>query len=78
MIKDIVFETCPSDEELNSRLEKARLELASRQITIKEKKLPVLVVFDGWGAAGKGSVLGRVIRNLDPRFFKTFTILKMK
>lgn len=74
MIKDIVFESCPSDEELNKRLEKARLELASRQITVKERKLPVLVVFDGWGAAGKGSVLGRVIRNLDPRFFKTFTI----
>ena len=41
---------------------------------IKEKKLPVLVIMDGWGAAGKGSVLGRVIKNLDPRFFKCETL----
>ena len=37
---------------------------------IKERGLPVLVLFEGWGTAGKGSVLGKVIRNIDPRFFK--------
>lgn len=34
------------------------------------KKLPVLVLLEGWGAAGKGSVLGKIIKNIDPRFFK--------
>ena len=29
-----------------------------------------MVVLEGWGAAGKGSVLGRIIKNMDPRFFK--------
>ena len=76
MLKDWVKEEKPQDEEIAERLEKARAELSRRQQAIKEKKLPVLVVMDGWGAAGKGSVLGRVIKNLDPRFFKCETLGK--
>ena len=76
MLRDWVKGERPGDEELNERLKKARLELASKQMMIKEKKLPVLVIFDGWGSAGKGSVLGKVIRSLDPRFFKTETLSK--
>ena len=30
----------------------------------------VLVLMEGWGTAGKGSVIGQVIQNIDPRFFK--------
>ena len=32
-----------------------------------------MVIFEGWGAAGKGSVLGEVIENIDPRFFQVST-----
>ena len=74
MLKEWVKATRPDDEEIARRLSAARAELAARQMAIKEKKLPVLVIMDGWGAAGKGSVLGRVIRSLDPRFFKTETL----
>lgn len=70
MLKEWNVGEKPSGEELDQRLEEARFKLAARQIAIKDKKLPVLVVLEGWGAAGKGSVLGRVIRNMDPRFFK--------
>ena len=76
MLREWVKSRKPDDEELALRLEAARSELAKRQIMIKDKKLPVLVVLDGWGAAGKGSVLGRIIKDLDPRFFKTFTLAK--
>lgn len=60
----------PSDEEMERRLQAARTTLAAKQIAVKEQKLPVLVLIEGWGAAGKGSVLGKLIRNMDPRFFK--------
>lgn len=60
----------PSDQELRERLQAAREKLISQQMQIKEHKLPVLVLFEGWGTAGKGSVIGQVIRNIDPRFFK--------
>ena len=28
----------------------------------------------GWGAAGKGSAIGQIIKNIDPRFFKVFSM----
>lgn len=59
----------PTDEEIRQRLEAAHQKLFAQQMQMKENKLPVLILFEGWGAAGKGTVLGRVIRNLDPRFF---------
>ena len=74
MLKEWVKERRPDDDVLSQRLEVARLELAKRQMLVKEHKLPVLVILDGWGAAGKGSVLGRVIKNMDPRFFKCETL----
>ena len=74
MLREWVKEDMPSEEEIATRLEKARAELAVRETAIKEKGLPVLVILDGWGAAGKGSVLGRVIKGLDPRFFKCETL----
>ena len=76
MLKDWVKAERPSDEEISERLKKARAELAGTQMAIKEKKLPVLVIMDGWGGAGKGGVLGKVIKNLDPRFYKTETLTK--
>ena len=74
MLKEWEKAEKPDDEELNERLKKARLELSGMQMAIKEKKLPVLVIMDGWGGAGKGGVLGKVIKNLDPRFYKTETL----
>ncbi|MBP5198477.1 MAG: phosphate--AMP phosphotransferase, partial [Lachnospiraceae bacterium] len=76
MLKDWVKTKRPEEEEINERLAKSRAQLTGMQMAIKEKKLPVLVIFDGWGAAGKGSVLGKVIKNLDPRFYKTESLSK--
>ena len=33
-----------------------------------------MVVFEGWGASGKGTMISRLIQPLDPRGFKVFTI----
>lgn len=70
MLKDWNRLEQPSKEEVEQRLKKARARLEQQQILMKEKKLPVLVLLEGWGAAGKGSVLGKIIKNIDPRFFK--------
>lgn len=64
----------PEKEELKTRLDAARTRLYELQMKIKEHKLPVLVLFEGWGASGKGSVIGKVIKNIDPRFFKVATL----
>ena len=64
----------PEKEELKTRLSDARNQLYDLQMKIKEHKIPVLVLFEGWGTAGKGSTIGKVIRNIDPRFFKVVTM----
>ena len=64
----------PGKEEMKQRLDAVKEKLATQQMLLKEKKLPVLVLIEGWGAAGKGSVIGQIIRNIDPRFFKVFSM----
>ncbi len=58
-----------------SALERLQQKLERQQILIRQHNLPVLVLFEGWSAAGKGSLIRRVIRNLDPRFYSV-TVFK--
>ena len=60
----------PDEEELKERLKAAEKKLEFYQLQMKEHRLPVLVLVEGWGAAGKGSLIGKVIRSIDPRFFR--------
>lgn len=64
----------PEAEELKARLKAAQERLQLQQMKLMEKKLPVLVLIEGWGAAGKGSAIGQIIKNIDPRFFKVFSM----
>ncbi|MDD2972838.1 MAG: polyphosphate:AMP phosphotransferase [Lachnospiraceae bacterium] len=59
-----------SQDEMKKILKNTRGKLAMQQQLIKEKKLPVLVLVEGWGAAGKGTLISYLIRDLDPRFFR--------
>jgi len=51
-----------------------RNELAKRQQVIKDANLPVIVILEGWGASGKGSALGGIIKYMDPRFFRVYNM----
>ena len=74
MLKDWTFKDGRSDGEDKRRLKALRQELAALQQPIKEAKLPVIVLVEGWGAAGKGSAIHSLIRELDPRFFKVLSV----
>lgn len=76
MLKHYEPQEIPEREVVEERLEAARERIFALQMEIKERKLPVLVLFEGWGASGKGSTIGKVIKNIDPRFFKVFTLAK--
>lgn len=62
-------------EEIKALVKEKRDELVRQQQIIKEHKLPVFVLIEGWGAAGKGTLIGNLIKELDPRFFR---VIKMK
>src|SRR6267154_4020244 len=47
----------------------ADLKLASLQRQVKALGIPVIVVFEGWSAAGKGTLINQLILPLDPRGF---------
>ena len=54
MLKNRILAEKPSEEELKNRLKAAREKLAAQQMQIKDHKLPVLVLLEGWGTSGKG------------------------
>ena len=67
--------TIVSDKDtLKKMIREQRSVLSAYQTGLKEAKIPVMVIFEGWGAAGKGFLIGRVIRNLDPRFYTVHTL----
>ena len=52
------------------------LRLSELQRTCRDENIPVIVIFEGWSAAGKGSRISSLIRYLDPRGFEVFTTQK--
>jgi len=56
-------------------------EVTRRQIQLRElgyqvylQKRPVIIVFEGWDAAGKGGVIKRITEKLDPRGYVVYPI----
>ena len=74
MLKNWNPEQIPEKEDIKVRLSAARTRLYELQMVLKEHKIPVIVLFEGWGASGKGSTISKVIKNIDPRFFKVATM----
>lgn len=66
MLKTWIPEEIPEKEELKKRIKEAGEKLYQQQMKLKEHKLPVLVLFEGWGASGKGTTIGRGSNTLIP------------
>ncbi len=69
--------------DLSRKLERPEYvsQLARRQIQLRElgfqiyqQKRPVVLVFEGWDAAGKGGVIKRITERLDPRGYVVYPI----
>ncbi len=63
------------NSDLKEKTVQLRQTLAELQLKIRENKLPVIIIFEGWSASGKGSLIGDLIKYLDPRFFKVYSTL---
>jgi polyphosphate:AMP phosphotransferase len=50
--------------------------LGELQREIKRLGIPVIAIFEGWSASGKGTMINRLIRGLDPRGFQVYSIHK--
>jgi polyphosphate:AMP phosphotransferase len=48
--------------------------LGALQRDVKRNNIPIIFIFEGWDAAGKGTIINRITLSLDPRGFKTYHI----
>ena len=65
------FKPAKSEDKQALKAETAALreKLLAQQQLIREKKLPIIVLVEGWAAAGKGSLISSLISEIDPRFY---------
>lgn len=60
-------------KEYKERMDTMQPKLSMLARTCKEQGIPVIILFEGFGASGKGTMIARLIEPLDPRGFKVYT-----
>ena len=76
MLEKIDLTKKMSKKEYRGKMEKLERELGALQRKCKELGIPVMIAFEGYPAAGKGSQLGALIHALDPRGFEVHAVKK--
>jgi polyphosphate kinase 2 (PPK2 family) len=61
-------------EEYDGRLKKAQTKLRELEHQIYRRRVPVIIAYEGWDAAGKGGNIRRLTQNLDPRGYEVVPI----
>ncbi|MCD8108479.1 MAG: phosphate--AMP phosphotransferase [Clostridiales bacterium] len=74
MLEQIDLTKSMSKEDYRKRMDTLEPELSRLQRECKAQHIPVIIVFEGFGAAGKGYQISRLIRALDPRGFYVYSI----
>ncbi|MBE9179450.1 polyphosphate:AMP phosphotransferase [Oculatella sp. LEGE 06141] len=58
-----------SEDDYKDQLKHEQVELRKLQLKIHNHQVPVLAIFEGWDAAGKGGAIKRLTDTLDPRSY---------
>lgn len=74
MLEKVDLDKKMSKKEMKEILETESEKLALLQRKCKAAGIPVIVVFEGVGASGKGTQINRFIQPLDPRGFDVYSI----
>lgn len=57
--------------------ERLTLRLGELQRTLHDLGIPVLIIFEGWDAAGKGTLINNLLMPMDPRSFRVHNFKKL-
>lgn len=76
MLEKIDLNKKMTKKEFKEKAEPLEIRFGKLQRECKELGIPIMVIFEGYGAAGKGTLINRLIRPLDPRGFQVHTIGK--
>ena len=63
-----------SIEEYKQELKRCQKQLFELQNRLYQKRIPLILAFEGWDAAGKGGTIKRVTQALDPRGYEVIPI----
>ncbi len=74
MLKEFKKSKSEDKTELKAEIKALKEKLLGQQQLIREAKLPVIVLVEGWAAAGKGSLINDLISEIDPRFYNVSSI----
>ena len=72
MLEKIDLSRTVEKEVYKKVLQEEGTKLGQLQRSLKEAGIPVLILFEGMGAAGKGTQINRLIQALDPRGFDVY------
>ena len=75
MLEKVDLKRKVSKAEYKKEAASLKEQLTALDAPIKAAKLPVIILFEGWSAAGKGSLIQKLILNFDPRWF---TVVNMQ
>ena len=74
MLEQIDLSKKMNEKEYNETVSHLEIRLAQLQRKCREQNIPVMIFMEGLEAAGKGTMINRLIRCLDPRGFQVFAM----
>ncbi|BBF42848.1 hypothetical protein lbkm_1533 [Lachnospiraceae bacterium KM106-2] len=74
MLEKIDLEKKLGKDEFHKKYESLSEELGHLQRDCRANNIPIIILFEGLGASGKGTIMNYLIHPLDPRGFKVFTL----
>ena len=69
MLKEFKGSRDEDSNKLKEEIKTLRERLLAQQQLVRDKNLPIIVLVEGWAAAGKGSLINELISEIDPRFY---------
>jgi len=70
------IEHAPNKKSAKAKLKKLQLKLHKLTFALRKQDIPVVMVFEGWDAAGKGGAVRRMVAPLDAGFYRIKPIAK--
>lgn len=73
-LSEVALNRTLDENEYRRRLKERQNQLRELHSELYLKKIPVILAFEGWDAAGKGGTIRRVAKALDPRGYQVIPI----
>src|SRR3954467_4179261 len=76
MLETIDLSQVLSKEAYTAQLDELQMTVRTLQLECSEQRHPIIIVYEGWDAGGKGGNINRLTERLDPRFYTVYGIGK--